>query len=206
MATSDRRQREREAVRNQILTAATELFVSEGYANVSMRKIASRMEYSPSSIYVYFRDKEDLFHTIAKEVFDGLTGRLSEIEALQLPPLESLERAIRTYIEFGLEHPHHYKLAFGPVPAMQPAEGLNPAEAAGLVCFETFVRILQRCVDSGDIATGDVEALAQSVWLMAHGVADMLITSGTIRNFPWAEREKLISTPIGVILRGLTAG
>ena len=50
MGTKERRAREKEQLRRQIIDAARELFVSEGYANVSMRKIADKIEYSPTVI------------------------------------------------------------------------------------------------------------------------------------------------------------
>ena len=56
MGIKERRAREKEQLRRQILSAARELFVNEGYENVSMRKIANKIEYSPTTIYLYFKD------------------------------------------------------------------------------------------------------------------------------------------------------
>jgi AcrR family transcriptional regulator len=203
MGVAERRQREKEAVRNQILTAATQLFVEEGYENVSMRKIADRIEYAPSTIYLYFEDKEQLFHTIALEVFEQLTERISALEALDLPPLEKLRRGMRVYIDFGLAHPHHYRLTFGPCPGPETPGRIQPCDAAGQACFDTLRRALQRCIDSGDIEVDNLEALAQAVWTMIHGITDLLIVSKTVPNFPWVAPEQLIETALDTILRGI---
>jgi AcrR family transcriptional regulator len=61
MGISQRREREQEQLRRKIFDAASELFAQEGYQNVSMRKIAERIEYSPTTIYLYFKDKNELF-------------------------------------------------------------------------------------------------------------------------------------------------
>src|SRR6185436_13852347 len=67
MGIRERQSREREAVRRAILNAARTLFLAEGYANVSMRKIADQIEYSPGAIYSYFASKEDIFFSLAEE-------------------------------------------------------------------------------------------------------------------------------------------
>ena len=69
MGTKERQQRERDRISEAILTAARELFVAEGYRNVSMRKIAERIEYSPAAIYSYFPSKDDIFFALAEEGF-----------------------------------------------------------------------------------------------------------------------------------------
>ena len=57
MGVKERRAREKEQLRRQIIAAARELFVNEGYENVSMRKIADKIEYSPTMIYLYFKTR-----------------------------------------------------------------------------------------------------------------------------------------------------
>ena len=69
MGIKERQERDRESVRRGILDAARELFVSEGFRNVSIRKIAERIEYSPAAIYSYFPSKDDIFFALAEEGF-----------------------------------------------------------------------------------------------------------------------------------------
>ena len=69
MGIKERQERDREAVRRAILDAARELFVAEGFQNVSIRKIAERIEYSPAAIYGYFPSKDDIFFALAEEGF-----------------------------------------------------------------------------------------------------------------------------------------
>ena len=69
MGVKERHEREREATGRAILDAARDLFVAEGYQNVSIRKIAERIEYSPAAIYSYFPSKDDIFLALAEEGF-----------------------------------------------------------------------------------------------------------------------------------------
>ena len=74
MGVKERREREREETRAKITDAARELFAREGYDAVSMRRIAEAIEYSPTAIYVHFKDKEALFQDLCRQDF----GKLAE--------------------------------------------------------------------------------------------------------------------------------
>src|SRR4051812_2136564 len=96
MGIKERHERDREAVSRAILDAARELFVSEGYQNVSIRKIAERIEYSPAAIYGYFPCKDDIFFALAEEGF-RLLGDPADPPPQQLTALEPLDRLRRIF-------------------------------------------------------------------------------------------------------------
>jgi AcrR family transcriptional regulator len=115
MGIKERHERDREAVRRAILDAARDLFVSEGYGNVSIRKIAERIEYSPAAIYGYFPSKDDIFFALAEEGFRllGDPGDPARLERLQaLPPLDRVRESFWQLYEFGLNHPEYFSLMF----------------------------------------------------------------------------------------------
>ena len=90
------------------MDAASELFATEGYASTSMRKIASKIDYSPTTIYLYFRDKDDLLRQICDATFAELTRNVNAINQLSGEPLDKLRLGLKEYILFGLRHPPHY--------------------------------------------------------------------------------------------------
>src|SRR5262252_3839278 len=108
MGTTERRERERQELRTKILDAARELFASEGYEAVTMRKIAERIEYSPTAIYLCFKDKEAVLREICDADFGALAQRFAAIARLA-DPRERVMAAGRAYAEFGLTHPNHYR-------------------------------------------------------------------------------------------------
>ena len=116
MGIKERQERDREAVRRAILDAARELFVSEGYGNVSIRKIAERIEYSPAALYGYFPCKDDIFFALAEEGFRLLYHRDDAAafdEALsKLSPLDHLRAIFWRLYEFSREHPQYFELMF----------------------------------------------------------------------------------------------
>ena len=80
MGIKERREREKAEIREKILDAARDLFVSEGYEAVSMRKIADRIEYSPTAIYLHFKDKEAVMRELCDLDFLALALGVREDE------------------------------------------------------------------------------------------------------------------------------
>jgi AcrR family transcriptional regulator len=115
MGIKQRHERDREAVRRAILDAARDLFVSEGYQNVSLRKIAERIEYSPAAIYGYFAGKDDIFFALAEEGF-RLLGDPQRTEAADArpsaSPLDRLRGIFWHFYEFSRQHPQYFLLMF----------------------------------------------------------------------------------------------
>lgn len=199
MGIRERRARDRETLREEILEAARSLFVKEGYDNVSIRKIADKIEYAPGTIYLYFKDKADILRTICDETFDKLHRRLSAIAEDSGPPLEKLRRAGRSYIQFALDHPSEYQLIF-----MSRFETLavkyDPGDV-GSNCFLDLCHIVQQCVEEGRLRSSDVNEISQTIWACVHGVAALLIAKC---DFPFIERSRLIESVIETTLDGIT--
>jgi AcrR family transcriptional regulator len=114
MGIKERQERDREAVRRAILDAARELFVREGYQNVSIRKIAERIEYSPAAIYGYFPSKDDIFFALAEEGFRLLCSSRPLGQVSSEPPdsLEAVRAIFWRFYEFSREHPQYFALMF----------------------------------------------------------------------------------------------
>jgi len=115
MGIKERQERDREAVRRAILDAARELFVAEGFRNVSIRKIAERIEYSPAAIYGYFPSKDDIFFSLAEEGFRLLGDPSKGERREQLATLEPLQRIREMFwriYEFSRQQPQYFALMF----------------------------------------------------------------------------------------------
>jgi len=69
LGAKERRIREKESLRQDILDAARELLIEEGYESVSLRRIVKKIEYSPTTIYLYFQDKAELLNNLWRRDF-----------------------------------------------------------------------------------------------------------------------------------------
>ncbi|MBI3684576.1 MAG: TetR/AcrR family transcriptional regulator [Acidobacteria bacterium] len=209
MGIAERRARQKEALRSRILDAAGQLFVEEGFANVSLRKIAERIEYSPATIYLYFRDKHHLLTSLCGDTFAQLKTELERLENEERDALEGLRKGLRFYIDFGLEHPNHYLMTF-----CTPHEFYHQAASTpefqhtnkiGLETFDCLRRALRRCRDQGLLEFEDLEATSQVAWTFIHGLTSLLILYYDDPHFPWVGRDRLIETGLDQILNGLRA-
>lgn len=110
MSIKERKQREKEALRQRILEAAARLLAEEGYEKVSIRKIAEAVEYSPRTIYLYYRDKRELMEAVVEA---GFQRTLAQRPLPQAPessdPILLLKQRLKTHIENALTAPAFYR-------------------------------------------------------------------------------------------------
>ena len=182
------------------MDAARELFVTEGYSSVSMRKIADKISYSPTTIYLYFSDKSDLLHQICEQTFANLAQNIKSIQQLSDNPLEKLRSGLREYIHFGLKHPSQYEIVFI-TPLPHKIESDFDA-SNGRVAFDTMRDVVAECVADNLLKTNDVELISQTLWAGIHGVTSVLIQH---EHFPFVERNKLIDNVIDTLIAGTRA-
>jgi AcrR family transcriptional regulator len=201
VSVKERRAREKAELRQEILHAARELFAKEGYENVSMRKIAEKIDYSPTTIYLYFQDKDELLRSICEEPFAELVKELEEIEARISDPIEQLKRVGRAYVAFGLSHPNHYEVTF--MGAGHRAHMAEPNFAyqgsMGEKCFMHLRATVERCVQQGKFRPLDLDATSQALWATVHGITSLLITHP---HFPWVDGDRLVEQIIDVMTVG----
>src|SRR4051794_29321067 len=107
MGSKERREREKEELRGRIMTAAREMFATEGYEAVTMRKIASKIEYSPTAIYLHFADKDALMRELCTEDFSTLYRAFEKFIPIK-DPLERLRKVAQAYVAFSIDHPNQY--------------------------------------------------------------------------------------------------
>ena len=172
MGITERREREREEIRTKILDAARELFATEGYDRVTMRRIANTIEYSPTTIYNHFEDKDDLVQSLCSEDFAQLLGVLQS-QAPPADPVERIRQLGRAYAGFGLGYPNHYRFMFMTPQKFQHVHEISdPAYQA----FGLLRAAVSEAIDSGVFRPGDAHASAQVLWASLHGVVALLVT------------------------------
>ena len=171
MGITERREREREEVRRKILDAARDLFASEGYDRVTMRGIADTIEYSPTTIYNHFEDKDDLVHSLCSEDFAKLLGALHQARPAS-EPVDRVRELGRAYAAFGLGYPNHYRFMF-----MTPGKVEHPnAGDPGFQAFALVHGAVAEAVESGAFWKGDPLTMARVLWAGLHGAVSLLIT------------------------------
>jgi AcrR family transcriptional regulator len=196
MSALSRRQKHKEELRRLILDAAREIFVRQGYESFSMRKLAGKIEYSPGSVYLHFKSKEELFECLVDESFARLLKTLLALQngkELQ-DPVAELKKGLRAYVEFGLRNPNDYRFAF----MLKPPVENRPYKVHG--AFESLRYMVGRCVEEKRFRAVDVETTSQALWASVHGITSLLIQRPA---FPWVAKKKLIEQIINTAIDSL---
>ena len=199
MGIAERRERERDKVRRKILEAAQELFATEGYERVTMRRIAEAIEYSPTTIYLHFKDKDELVQRLCQENFEKLIGAMASGPPPS-DPIEAIRQMASAYAQFGVTYPNHYRFMF-----LTPFGFDHSPSEAGQRAFQLLRGLVAQGVAARRFRSNDVDTVAQVLWSSLHGAVSLLITYGP-EKFPCAPAAPdLVEQVIENGLRGILA-
>jgi AcrR family transcriptional regulator len=188
MGITERKEREKEEMRQRILEAALHLFRERGFDGVSIRNIAEAIEYSPATIYLYFKDKNELFYALQFEAMDIKRNHLLPSAAIE-DPWERLLDFGRRYIDFGFKHPDLYDLLFiikAPMDALENQQ----CWTLGVATHSFFVETVQACIDKRYFKSTDADTIAYTLWCHAHGLVSLFVRE-RMRMYPPEKREVL---------------
>src|ERR1700732_3721083 len=155
--------------RAEILDAAKQLFVEEGYAATTIRRIAAKLGVSSTALYVYFPDKDAILVEICDATFAGLIVELEEVRRDATDPLDAPAKSLERYIRFGLRHPNEYELTFV-TRRSKELQKLKPEnEKLGMQAFGRFYDCVDAVVRTNVTNESDTQLLTQQLWAAIHG-------------------------------------
>jgi AcrR family transcriptional regulator len=204
VGAKERRERERQGTRDKILDAARDLFISEGYDAVTMRKVAERVEYSPTAIYVHFKDKESLMRELCTLDFKALAEAFQKVA--QIPdPIERLRATGRAYVEFATQHPNQYRLMF-----MTPRpEDFEPETShKGNIqqdAYAFLVSVVRDAMAKGGFRPEwtDPELLSQVLWAALHGLIALHLVGVKDKWVDWRPLDVAAPATLDALYRGV---
>jgi AcrR family transcriptional regulator len=198
-----RRAAYRESLREDILDAARPLFARDGYEATSVRKIAQKLNCSPGILYHYFRDKDAIMAALIQEAFEKLVERLRPLVSDPSPIRDRLRRGLRSYIEFGLENPNHYRVIFNKNADTAPPEAiLHVFHTHGFATFNCLRSLVGEAMEKNELREDltDVEEIAQTIWMAIHGAVHVRIGA---KGFPFLETDRLTDRLVDTQLKGI---
>lgn len=208
--SAERRDRERLEVRKKMIDAAREILVSEGPDAVSMRRIADKIQYSPTALYVHFADKTALMAELCSNDFRLLAHAFVDAAAVK-DPIERMRAAGRAYLKFAHDNPHHYRVMF-----MTPMADAERREIESLSSVHrgkpdedayAFLRMLvAQAFESGRVKPEhkDQDLVAQVMWSAIHGVAAINIAKGNSGWMEWRPIEAIAEQTMDALMVWLT--
>ncbi len=172
--SAERRSQQKLELRGAILTAASELFLAHGYSGFSLRAVAERVGYSPTTVYLYFENKDALLFAVVLEGFEHFGGALQRAYESEKDPLKRIGAIGRAYIAFGVQHPAHYRLMFmerGDFLLKQDPE----SQSSTIDSFGILVRAVHEAHAGGQLRAGDPMAYVYTLWAGVHGLVALTL-------------------------------
>lgn len=176
MGIRERKIKHKTDLKKNILDAAKKVFLEEGYEATSIRKIAAEIEFSPTTIYLYYKDKNEIAHALHEEGFKILAERFSVLAHVE-HPFERLKAMGRIYTQFALENSDYYEIMFimnDPIKALENG-CIEDEWDEGKRAFNMLVSTIQQCQDKGYFKGFNTDAFALVVWSTMHGLCTMKI-------------------------------
>lgn len=175
MGTKERRQREADSRRQEILSAARGLFWKNGYHGTSIPKIAEEAELAPGTIYLYFPSKEALYAELLLEGYGILHQRLLLASAQPRSPQSLAGSLVDVFLSFARDFPEYYNIIFFLVQRERSGgwEGIFPADTIARVheqenlCKEVAATLLEK---AGFQGSPERITTVEAVWSMLSGV------------------------------------
>ncbi len=141
-------------------------------------KVAERIGYSPTTIYLYFRDKDDLLFTVVDEGFVRFGQQLAAAAESQEDPWERLIALGRAYVTFGLQNPVYYQLMF-----LQRTDFLTQRQMGEdqprIASFRVLQQAVQQAIDAGVLRPGDAQSYSDVLWALVHGITSLALSMPT---------------------------
>ncbi len=163
MGIKQRRERERQATQQAILQAALTIASEEGWQAVTIRRVAERIEYSPSAIYKYFEEKEAILHALLLQGFQQMLAALEYIAAQERNPRERLLQITIAYWDFVWHHTTLYQLMFD---LKGTYHEIKEAKAAFLLVRTA----IEEWSQANGIIIADLDAAVDILWATMHGL------------------------------------
>jgi AcrR family transcriptional regulator len=205
MGISERRQRQKAELREQILAAALHIIRDDGFAALTMRKIAEAIEYAPATIYLYFASRDDIALALVRDGFAKLVAHIAPAMREE-DPLVRIDAIGRAYLDFAQREPETYRLIFMEderfaAPILMALKASD--DDTGDTAFGLLLDTVRELIDRGIYRALNPQAVAALLWSSLHGIAALKLSCST---YPF---EGSIAQPgelmMDVLARGLLA-
>lgn len=189
MGVKERKERDRQEMRDTILQSAHQLFVDKGFEDVSIRNIAEAIEYSPATIYLYFKDKNEIFYALHAEAFKIFNEYMFTLAEIQ-DPFTRLMKMGERYMEFTFKYPKYYDIMFimqAPMNCDINSEEWKMGEAAHC----QLENLVKECQDSGHFIGKEYKPLSFLIWSTMHGMCSLALRD-RMKIYVEEERSKML--------------
>jgi AcrR family transcriptional regulator len=187
---------QREEMCERIANTAKHLFQTEGYGQVSMRRIAKEIGCAPMTLYKYYEAKIDILRTLWGNVFEDVFDRLDAIQVGNNSSPERLTAISLAYVQYWIDNQEKYRLVF-------MADGISQSDVNIFVDnpeigarFQIFQQVLSR-LHKNQLSLEQLKHKQDALICFLHGIAHNKVT---ISGYAWSTPEDLVSIAVMAVL------
>jgi AcrR family transcriptional regulator len=175
MKNLTRRQRETAVLKERVLDKAEYIFVREGIERVTMRRIATSIDYAPTVLYRLFANKADLVDHLIARGYEGVRSKYEEVLAQKdTDPMTTLKGILTTYVDYALSHPNHYRMWFETSSVHIEKQELHMTHGRlEYVVFKTWLDCIEACRADGMFSQRGSMETFQILWSRIHGLISL---------------------------------
>jgi AcrR family transcriptional regulator len=204
MGLKERREREKEARKGQILTAARNLLFKKGIQATSINQIARKAELGVGTIYFYYQSKEEIFYWLQEEGLDILFKTINAIGGEDAPPDEKLRRTGSAYLQFSDEHKDYFDIInyFLATPTViLGAEMKQRIDRKGSRILELIEQFVHAGIKDGRFRSVDSKKWAVMFWGALHGLTHFKKLEDTV--LEGEEHHRIFEYAVEQLIEGL---
>jgi AcrR family transcriptional regulator len=204
VGSSQRKERQKAQLQQQILDAAKEITIRDGFAALTMRKIAEAIEYAPGTIYLYFESRDEIAIQLCRQGYRELFECLQPTANIA-DPRDRLRAIASAYTDFGLTNPATYRLIFMEDPKFTNAAlsqvPIDSADGAGMRSSQLLVKVFDDMKVERKLSSDANSArLGEIFWTSLHGILSLKLTFPGYLTTP---AQELVATMTDTFLAGL---
>lgn len=201
MGIQERRKIEKERIKKEIHKAASEIIIEEGYSKLSIRKIATKIDYSPSLIYNYYENKADIVLSIWQDKSEKIIHTMTNLKLNDPDEKNNIKNLFKTYIKLILESPYEYRaIMLNNIDIIKKVNfDFTEEEKKSLKIKETKKQY-DKYLEKGLLRNVDTEKYAFLSWISINGfVSNMVLSNNQDKEFV----DRLIDEYIDFMIYGL---
>lgn len=174
------------SLKEDILEVSRRMLMKQGFGKMSMRKIAKQVEVSATSIYLHFKNKDELLLELIDLSIANLTRAINENVKEGDDPVTKLEKMADSFLDFAITYPQEYEIIYMVRPEEMPEYPKEKFEQVRKI-YEMLADILREGDRTGMLKVDNPLTSSYTIWAQLHGVASVIISKRLDTRIPTDE-------------------
>jgi AcrR family transcriptional regulator len=190
----------------ELLQVARKLFFEQGYHGTTVEQVARAAGFSKRTVYLYFKNKDELFLSVGEEGLLILRQKLESLDPSKMTVEEGIRAVLEVYLEFAREHPQYFRIIFQEATAEMirkiPIDFRRRLEEHERGCLAVVVAVAEKAIEEGIVAGIEPWEIAAAFWGTVTGIV-LLSMGGSQTVFSRSTREELVEKAVWILYKGM---